>query len=157
MNTDPIIPATAPAQRTGTNVDAPPIGEVSWLLENFARKVPGVASTVVVSADGLLLAMTTGLERTAGDHIAAVTSGIASLTGGAARVFAAGEVRQVIVEMSGGFLFVTSISDGSHLAVLTRADADIGMVGYEMTLLVARVGELLTPALRAQLQSLLPR
>jgi predicted regulator of Ras-like GTPase activity (Roadblock/LC7/MglB family) len=46
-----------------------------------------------------------------------------------------------------------AISDGSCLAVMASPKCDIGVVGYEMTLLVERVGELLTPELRAELQS----
>jgi len=41
-----------------------------------------------------------------------------------------------------------AISDGSWLAVLASPTSDIGLVGYEMTLLVERVGEHLSPALR---------
>ena len=33
-----------------------------------------------------------------------------------------------------------SVGDGSNLAVLTTEAADIGQVGYEMALLVERVG-----------------
>ena len=38
-------------------------------------------------------------------------------------------------------LFVTAAGAGSCLCVLSRAEADIGQVAYEMTLLVNRVGE----------------
>ena len=66
----------------------------------------------------------------------------------AAQSFHAEPVRQTIVEMGGGYLFVTAVSDGSSLAVFADAQCDIGMVGYEMTLLVTRVGQLLAPAAR---------
>src|SRR4029453_14724884 len=42
--------------------------------------------------------------------------------------------------MEKGFLFVMSVSDGSCLAVLASPSCDIGLVGYEMALLVARTG-----------------
>jgi hypothetical protein len=38
-----------------------------------------------------------------------------------------------------------AISDGSSLAVLASADCDMGLVAYEMALLVERVGRALTP------------
>ncbi len=130
---------------------------LNWLVTQFVAKVPGVAHTVVVSADGLLLAVSSGLERARAEQLAAVASGLASLTAGAARCFAGGLVTQTIVEMERGFLFVMAISDGSVLAVLASRSCDIGLVGYEMALLVARTGEVLTPALRAELQAALPR
>jgi len=55
---------------------------------------------------------------------------------------------QTVIEMQNGYLLLMSVGDGSHLAVLTEDSADIGQVGYEMALLVERVGAALTPAPR---------
>ena len=123
-----------------------------WLVTNFAERVPGVAHTVVVSADGLLLTASSRLPRDRADQLAAIASGMISLTNGAARCFDAGAVVQTIVEMEHGIVALMSISDGSCVAVLAAPTCDIGLVGYEMTLLVDRVGQLLTPELRAELQ-----
>jgi predicted regulator of Ras-like GTPase activity (Roadblock/LC7/MglB family) len=131
--------------------------DLNWLVSNFARSVTGVAHAIVLSADGLLMAVSERLDRTRADQLAAVASGLASLTQGAARIFGGGTVTQTIVEMQQGFLFVMSVSDGSCLAVLAAPSCDIGLVGYEMALLVARTGEVLTPELRAELQAALPR
>jgi predicted regulator of Ras-like GTPase activity (Roadblock/LC7/MglB family) len=129
---------------------------LSWLVSNFTTKVPGVANTLVLSADGLPLALSDNLDREAADQLAAIASGLSSLTHGAARLLAAGAVKQTIVEMEAGFMFVQTISDGSILSVLTTTDADLGLIGYEMALLVSRVGDVLTPALRVELQAALP-
>jgi uncharacterized protein len=128
----------------------------SWLLGNFVKSVPGVQHTLVVSADGLLMAMSDELDRTQGDQLSAIVSGLSSLTRGAARQLAAGEVRQSIVEMDHLFLFTTSISDGSVLAVAADATCDVGMVGYEMTLLVTRAEATMTPQLVSEMRSRLP-
>lgn len=129
----------------------------NWLLANFVKSVPGVRHTLVVSADGLLMAMSEGLERSAGDQLAAIVSGLNSLVRGAARQFDAGEVRQAIVEMDDLFFFTTSISDGSVLAVAAESSADVGLVGYEMTLLVSRAEATMTPQLVTEMRSQLPR
>ena len=128
-----------------------------WLVSNFAERVPGVAHAVVVSADGLLLVASEGLPRDRADQLAAVASGLTSLTQGAARCFEAGNVVQTVIEMERGFLFLMSISDGSCLAVLAATSCDVGLVGYEMALLVERTGDVLTPAVRNELQAVLPR
>jgi len=130
---------------------------LNWLVSNFARSVPGAAHAIVLSADGLLLAVSERLDRARADQLAAVASGLASLTQGAARIFSGGQVTQTIVEMERGFLFVMVVSDGSCLAVLAAPSCDVGLIGYEMALLVARTGEVLTPELRAELQAALPR
>ncbi|GGM43554.1 dynein regulation protein LC7 [Longimycelium tulufanense] len=126
-------------------------GSFGWLITDFVRRVPGVAHAVVVSADGLLLAASQGLPLDRAEQLSAVASGLVSLTQGAARCFEAGTVAQTVVEMERGYLFLMSVSDGSCLAVLAAPNCDIGLVAYEMTLLVERVGQQLTPELRAQL------
>jgi predicted regulator of Ras-like GTPase activity (Roadblock/LC7/MglB family) len=125
---------------------------LNWLITQFVEATPGVSHAVVVSADGLLLAMSEGFPRDRGDQLAAVASGLTSLTAGASRIFEGGLVSQTVVEMARGFLFIMSISDGSSLAVLAHPDADIGLIGYEMALLVDRACTVLTPDLRAELQ-----
>jgi len=53
-----------------------------------------------------------------------------------------------MVEMDDGFLFVAAAGEGSCLAVLSNAHADIGLIAYEMALMVKRVGEHLRSAPR---------
>jgi uncharacterized protein len=131
--------------------------DLNWLIGNFARSTPGVAHAMVVSADGLPVAVSSDrLDRAKADQLAAIASGVTSLSKGAARYFDAGAVKQTVVEMQRGLLFVMAISDGSCLAVLAAAACDVGVVGYQMAVLVTRVGEALTPTLRAELQAALP-
>jgi predicted regulator of Ras-like GTPase activity (Roadblock/LC7/MglB family) len=130
---------------------------LNWLISNFVDRVPGVNEAVVVSSDGLPMALSEGLDRDAGDRFAAVASGLIGLAYGAAGRFGGGAVNEVIVEMENAFLFVTGISDGSCLAVVSSAECDVGLVGYEMAVLVEKAGTVLTPELRAELQSVLPR
>ncbi len=127
-----------------------------WLLDNFVQTVPGTRHTLVVSADGLLMAMSKNLDRTGGDTLAAIVAGMASLTRGAARRLDAGDVRQSIIEMDELFLFLMSVSNGSVLAVAAEASCDVGLVGYEMTLLVSRTESALTPQLITEMRRALP-
>jgi predicted regulator of Ras-like GTPase activity (Roadblock/LC7/MglB family) len=124
-----------------------------WLITEFVNGTPGVAHAIVVSSDGLRLANSSGFPPDHADQLAAVAAGLLSLTVGASRVFDGGTVTQTVVEMRYGVLLVTSISDGSCLAVLAAPECDMGLVAYNMTLLTERVGQVLTPALRAELQT----
>jgi predicted regulator of Ras-like GTPase activity (Roadblock/LC7/MglB family) len=132
-------------------------GELDWLINSFVDRIPGVSSALVVTTDGLVLAHSQRIARDTADQLAAVTSGLASLTAGAARCLEAGSVQQVIVELTRGYLFVTTIGDGSALAVMCGTECDIGLIGYEMSLLVTRIGQVLTPALRADGRGMRPR
>jgi predicted regulator of Ras-like GTPase activity (Roadblock/LC7/MglB family) len=130
---------------------------LNWLLASFVERVPGVVDAVVVSSDGLLMAMSPGIGRAGGDQLAAVASGLNSLTQGAARCFGGGDVEQIVVELQAGFMLFMSISDGSSLAVLCAKNGDVGVIGYEMSMLVKRMGTVLTPALVSELQNSLSR
>ena len=130
--------------------------DFGWLLDNFVRSVPGTKHTLVVSADGLLMAMSENLDRTSGDQLSAIVSGISSLTRGAAHQLEAGDVRQAIVEMDELFLFLMSVSNGSILAVVAESTCDVGLIGYEMALLVSRTEATLTPQLITEMRGQLP-
>lgn len=121
---------------------------LSWLVSAFTQEVPGVTHAVLVSADGLLVAASEGLPRDRADQMSALTSGLSSLAVGAAHLFTAGRVVQSVIEMEGGFMLLMSVGDGSHLAVLASPKCDIGLVGYEMTLLVDRVGRMVETPVR---------
>jgi hypothetical protein len=124
---------TSPAQRQDDR-------DLDWLVTRFVDDVPDAAHAILLSADGLLMAASDSIPADRAEQVAAVSSGLASLGVGASRLFEGGAVLQTIVEMEHGYLMLMSVGDGSTLAVLTQDAADIGQVGYEMALLVARVG-----------------
>jgi predicted regulator of Ras-like GTPase activity (Roadblock/LC7/MglB family) len=136
-----------------TRTQGRPIDQFGWLVANFADRVPGVAHAVVVSVDGLLLTSSTRLGGERAEQLAAVSCGIVGLTQGAARCLDGGGIVRTVIEMDQGLLLLSSVKDGSCLAVLAAPTCDVGQVAYEMTLLVEQVGELLTPELRAALHS----
>jgi uncharacterized protein len=116
---------------------------LNWLVSRFVEEVTDAAHAILVSADGLLMAESQSIPGERAEQVAAVASGLASLAVGAARLFEGGAVMQTAIEMERGYLLLMSVGDGSHLAVLTQDTADIGQVGYEMALLVERVGRMI--------------
>ncbi|MEW1722288.1 roadblock/LC7 domain-containing protein [Streptomyces sp. NPDC093109] len=139
-----------------------------WLLTNLVEEVPGVHAVAVVSSDGLLLlssdpgqhAEATTVNETRRDgprgssaDLATIVSGIGSLALGAAKLMDGGGVKQTMVAMDDGSVFVMSISDGSLLGVHATADCDMSVVAYHMALFVGRAGHMLTPELRDELRT----
>jgi len=114
---------------------------LSWLLDDMVDRVPSAQQAVVLSADGLMMGASAGLSREDAEHLSAMAAGFQSLAKGASRHFGAGPVRQTVVEMESAFLFVTAAGLGACLAVLATNDADLGLIAYEMAMLVTRVGE----------------
>ncbi|MGK5675185.1 roadblock/LC7 domain-containing protein [Micromonospora sp. URMC 106] len=123
--------------------------DLAWLLDDLVERVPPARQAVVLSADGLLLGSSAGLDRADAEHLCALASGFSSLARGASRHVAGGAVRQTVVEMESAYLFVTAAGQGACLAVVSDADADIGLVAYEMAMLVTRVGEYLSAPARS--------
>ena len=126
---------------------------INWLLSSFVDQTAGVGQSIAVSSDGLLMAISSNLDRASADKLAAIVTGMRSLADGASRVLGKGGLNQVIVEMSDAYLFVASISDGSSIGVVADRSCDLGLVGYEITMLVSRVGTQLTPDLIAELKN----
>jgi uncharacterized protein len=126
---------------------------VNWLMVSFVNHTPGVTQAVAVSSDGLLMAMSSGLDRGSADKLSAVITGMRALAHGAATEIGRGAVAQVLVEMKESYLFITAISGGSTLGVIARRDCDLGLVGYEIAMLVDRVGATLTPGLVSELKN----
>lgn len=134
-----------------TSVAAPAadaLDDLDWVVAGFAKSVPGVLHALAVTADGLPLAATGGLDDAARRHLCAITSGVAGLTRGLSDLLGQAACKHVLVEMDRGLLVVAAISDGSALAVLASPKADVGHVGYEVQMLVKRLGQVLTPAMR---------
>ncbi|MFB9248987.1 roadblock/LC7 domain-containing protein [Sphaerisporangium melleum] len=122
--------------------------DLAWLLDDLVERVREAEHGIVLSTDGLLLASSHGLDQADADHLSAVAAGIQSLAQGASERFHGGAVRQTIVAMKSAYLVVTVAGQGACLAVLCSHDADVGLVAYEMAMLVTRVGQFLTSPAR---------
>lgn len=119
----------------------------NWLLGSFVRDTDGVGDAIAVSSDGLLMALSEGLDRAGAEQLAAIVSGLVALARSASRQYSFDGLKLVMVEMRRGFLLVSAISDGSCLGVVADGDCDLGLVGHEMTVLCGRFGSFLTPHL----------
>ncbi|WP_067139987.1 roadblock/LC7 domain-containing protein [Microtetraspora malaysiensis] len=129
-------------QKTSASAD------LAWLLDDLVGRVREAEHGIVLSKDGLLMASSDGLDIDDAEHLAAVAAGVQSLAYGASERFGGGNVRQTIIEMKSAYLIVSVAGPGACLAVLCAQDADVGLVAYEMAMLVVRVGQYLTSPAR---------
>ena len=143
-----MISMTPPAKEltdseAGVMAQTDTIGQLSWLLDNLVNQVEHVQQALVLSRDGLVVAASQSLTREDGEHLSALAAGVQSLARGTGLHFKGGEVRQTIIEMEHAFLFVIAAGKGTCLAVLTSAEANVGVIAYEMAMLVRRMGKYL--------------
>jgi predicted regulator of Ras-like GTPase activity (Roadblock/LC7/MglB family) len=123
---------------------------LNWLLDDLVNRLAGAERAVVLSADGLLLGRSQQLQREDAEHLSAMSSAFRSLARSVGDQFGKGLVHQTVVELEYGFLVVTEAGEGACLALLASVTADLGMVAYEMNVLVQQVGTELSAAPRQQ-------
>jgi predicted regulator of Ras-like GTPase activity (Roadblock/LC7/MglB family) len=128
-------------------------GQLNWLLDDLVARVPYVTKAVILSRDGLAVGSSESMTREDSEYLCAAAAGFQSLARGTSQQFGAGAVRQTVIEMESAFLFVIAAGEGSCLAVLAEQGADVGMVAYEMALLVTRVGQHLAVGRRASAET----
>jgi predicted regulator of Ras-like GTPase activity (Roadblock/LC7/MglB family) len=122
---------------------------LNWLLDDLVRRLAGAEKAIALSADGLLLGRSATVDRESAEHLAAMASAFQSLSRGVGRQFGKGLVLQTVVELEYGYLVVTEGGEGACLALLTSMNADLGMVAYEMNVIVQQVRSSLSASPRA--------
>jgi len=122
---------------------------LEWLLDNLLSRTPGIRHVLVLSRDGLRMCSTAGLDTDRADQLAAIASGIQSLSLSASAEFGHGlGAGQSMAEFPGGVLLIVPAGEGAHLAVVAAGDADVGVIGHNMSELVEQMGQYLTAAPR---------
>lgn len=114
--------------------------QLGWLLDNLVSRVANVRQALLLSRDGLVVATSKNMSREEGDNLSALAAGVHSLARAVGKQVGGEEVRQTIIELDSAFLFVMAAGQGTCLAVLASADANLGVMAYEMAMLVRRMG-----------------
>ncbi len=128
--------------------------DLDWLLAQFIAETTDARSAVVASTDGVRK-HTHGLSNDDSDRIAAVVTGLVSVSRGVGQLAGpqAGSVAQVAVQFQGCYLFVVTAGAGTVLGVIAEPTADPGQIGHAMTLLVRSIEPFLTTPARSPLAS----
>ncbi|MET9214689.1 MULTISPECIES: roadblock/LC7 domain-containing protein [unclassified Nocardia] len=121
---------------------------LDWVLDGLIDRTPGSEHALVLSADGLPLARSSALTREDAEHLAAMASALHSLARGVGSRFGKGALQQTVVELDAGYLIVTEAGHGACLALLAAIEADLGLIAYEMNVIVGQVRDQLSAAPR---------
>ncbi|RNL86164.1 roadblock/LC7 domain-containing protein [Halostreptopolyspora alba] len=130
------------------------IDEFDWLINDFATSTPGVAHALIVSSDGLPLITSGPMPNDIADPLAAMTSGLISLSHNIANQVDEDRCDQIMLKFPAGHFLFMGIGTLAGLAVLVREGSNLGVVAHRMTQLVESVGHVLTPQMRDDLRSL---
>ncbi|AHH20058.1 Roadblock/LC7 family protein [Nocardia nova SH22a] len=121
---------------------------LDWVANGLVERTPGSERAVVLSADGLPLARSGRLTRDDAEHLAAMAAALHSLARGVGNRFDKGALQQTVVELAGGYLLVAEAGHGACLALLASIDADLGLLAYEMNVMVGQIRDQLSAAPR---------
>jgi predicted regulator of Ras-like GTPase activity (Roadblock/LC7/MglB family) len=133
-----------------------PAQDLVWSVESFARVTGQVVDAVLVSTDGLLLAVGGETDRASGERLSAIVSGMSSLAANAGVSHGLGRPDKVIVESENGTLVVMPLTLGALLGVVVVPGAMLSTVANAMAVLINRVNGLLTQELVWELQDAVP-
>jgi predicted regulator of Ras-like GTPase activity (Roadblock/LC7/MglB family) len=125
----------------------------NWLVSRFAHGTAGAIAAIAVSADGLLIAMSSDLARHNADRLAAIASAMLGLANGVSDTHPLGAPDKIIIELERGYLLVCTISIGCSLGVLASKQASLGTIAYEMAMFANRASSVLTPQLIEELKN----
>lgn len=130
-------------------MNSPTRPNLSWILDELVS-APEARHAVLLSADGLQMAASDGVDRNTADTVAAMASGMQSLSRNGAAFVSSDSTpwQQTMVSFKDGFLFIIAAADGAFLVVSASPDVDIAAFSYQMTKTVERLGPELAVAPR---------
>ncbi|MEO3751837.1 roadblock/LC7 domain-containing protein [Streptomyces sp. B6B3] len=115
---------------------------VQKLLDEKIRDIAGVRGAVVFSEDGLVL-YASGVQEDFAQRRAAVASSLGSIADHVAFEEQAGAVKRTLIDMEEGYVIVARCGQRSQIAVSASHTANLGTVGYELSLLATRLAPVL--------------
>lgn len=113
---------------------------LTQLLDDLTTRVQDIGQVVITSREGLAVAASAAMGDEDTDILAAAAYGLKIVGAAAADHFEADRLRQIIIEMTGNYLFVVPMGgNGCLTAVTSSTHADLGLVAYEMSSLAERL------------------
>ncbi|GIF75641.1 GntR family transcriptional regulator [Asanoa siamensis] len=122
-----------------------------WMLDTFVSHTAGVREAIVVSYDGLLMAMSATTERASAERLAAIVGGFSGLAGGTANAYGLGGLNRVVVDLADGYLLTFQLSRGPVFGVVADRSAELDRLTAATATFARSVGSTLTPRLIREL------
>ncbi|TXT65599.1 MAG: Roadblock/LC7 domain protein [Promethearchaeota archaeon] len=112
------------------------------ILKQLLAAIPEVKSTAIVSVEGLPIAsaLPQGVDET---RIAAMTAAILSLGERAAHEMGKGELEQIMVKGSDGYLLVLAAGPNAVLVVSTTPDVRLGLIFLDCKRTTEKIAKLI--------------
>jgi predicted regulator of Ras-like GTPase activity (Roadblock/LC7/MglB family) len=105
--------------------------KLTQILEDLEGTTPDIEASAVVSVDGLMMA--SALPRDVEeDRVAAMSAAMLSLGERTAKELARGELDQVYVKGSSGYVLLMAVGEEAVLTALVKEEAKLGLVFLDL-------------------------
>jgi predicted regulator of Ras-like GTPase activity (Roadblock/LC7/MglB family) len=105
--------------------------KLTQILEDLEGTTPDIEASAVVSVDGLMIA--SALPRDVEeDRVAAMSAAMLSLGERTAKELARGELDQVYVKGSSGYVLLMAVGEEAVLTALVKEEAKLGLVFLDL-------------------------
>jgi len=100
-------------------------------LRSMQAAAPDIEASAIVSVDGLIMASAL-LAEVEEDRVSAMSAAMLSLGERIAHELGRGNLTQVYIKGSNGFIVLTSVGSEAVLTALARQDGKLGLIFLEM-------------------------
>lgn len=118
------------------------VEKINEILKFLQSGTPDVEGSALVSEDGLMVASAFPQHMDEGT-VAGMTSTLLGLGERTSREMERGHLSQVLVKGEAGYFIAMNASEGTVLAVLTRAEAKLGLIFLDMRRACEQIAEIL--------------
>jgi len=115
-------------------------GGLVSLLDALHEQLPGTEGAILLSADGLELALSTGTSPQRADQLAAVSAALHALADATNRNNGGRRVDQTVVEMDYRMLVIVPVTGETLLAVVFDAVNDLSGIRERIAAFADRIG-----------------
>jgi len=109
------------------------------ILREIVAGMPGVRIAALVGTDRTPIAQVSRDDRFLAEHLAAMAASLVGLGATASTTFACGELAQVVVRGTSGYLLLMAVGQGATLAMVAGSDSELGYLRHEIRVQVERL------------------
>jgi len=116
--------------------------KINSVLGDFVKSTASIQAAAVMSRDGVLIASRLHKSVNA-DRLSAISASILSLSNRASSDLQQGDLEQVLIESTEGFLLMVKVGTNAVLSVVSRPSSRLGMLLHETKKSAATLAALL--------------
>ena len=104
--------------------------QIDKVLANFVSSTTSIQAAAVMTRDGHLVASNLHAEVDA-NRMSAISASLLSLADRATKDMQQGDLKQVLIDSTDGFILMLKVGDNAVLSVVSRPNSQLGMLLHD--------------------------